>query len=60
MRACDGCWGMKEAMICLDAIKHFREIPFWRREREWNRFESKEFLENIVKQTNALINQYRR
>ena len=27
-RTCDGCWGMLEAMTCIDLINEIRKIPF--------------------------------
>ena len=34
-RACDGYWGMIEAMICIDLIGEIREASFWKREKLW-------------------------
>lgn len=34
-RACDGCWGMLEAMTCIGLIKEIRKAPFWKREKLW-------------------------
>ena len=54
-RACDGCWGMTDAVICIDILKRVRKHPFWRREKVW-REEFREFTEeNIVKPINQMI-----
>ena len=34
-RACDGCWGMKEAMICVTICEDIYKKPFWKREKIW-------------------------
>ena len=38
-RACDGCWGMLEAMACLDINGKIRDVPFWKREKLWKKEE---------------------
>ena len=31
-RACDGCWGMNEAIFCINIIQQIQRQPFWKRE----------------------------
>lgn len=31
-RACDGCWGMLEAMACINLMDEIRKTPFWKGE----------------------------
>lgn len=59
-RACDGCWGMTTAMICIDIMHQMHRTPFWRRKKRWN----EEFNHNnslyseIVAPTNKLIEEW--
>lgn len=39
-RACDGMWGVNEAMACIEVMKYVRSKPFWRREKEWQKLNS--------------------
>lgn len=34
-RACDGCWGMLEAMACINLMDEIRKTPFWKGEKFW-------------------------
>lgn len=34
-RACDGCWGIETARICIVVMREVRKKPFWKRERFW-------------------------
>ena len=36
-RATDGCWGMLEAIVCVDIIETVRKERFWKREKFWKR-----------------------
>lgn len=47
-RACDGRWGMIEAMTCISIIQEIRQEPFWRREKLWKTKYKKDVLEQIV------------
>ena len=47
-RACDGRWGMIEAMTCVSIIQEIRQEPFWRREKLWKTKYKKDVLEQIV------------
>lgn len=53
-RACDGCWGMKEAIICSNICQEIYKLPFWKREKAWK--EHKEFIiNNIVQPIDKMI-----
>lgn len=54
-RACDGCWGLKEAITCIDICRLFSNIPKWKREKAWQHFQSRDILEQIVTETNKII-----
>lgn len=34
-RACDGCWGMAEAIVCCETAQTIYKLPFWKREKAW-------------------------
>lgn len=36
-RACDGYWGMMQAITCIDILEQIRKKPFWRREKNLER-----------------------
>lgn len=40
-RACDGCWGIKEAMYCIELIDNMNKIPFWKRNKVWKKIKPK-------------------
>lgn len=48
-RACDGCWGMLEAMVCIDIIGKVREQRFCKREKFWQEKYYDDVMEQIVK-----------
>lgn len=50
-RACDGCWSMETAILCIGIIEEIRKIPFWRRKKIWAEQE-KFILEEIVQPIN--------
>ena len=54
-RACDGCWGLNEAMTCIDICHLFSYIPKWKQEKAWQHFLSRDVLEQIVIETNEII-----
>lgn len=35
-RACDGCWGVLEAMTCIDILNTINRKWFWKREKLCN------------------------
>nr|DAE33717.1 MAG TPA: hypothetical protein [Bacteriophage sp.] len=47
-RACDGCWGMLEAMVCIDLMDEIRKIQFWKREKFWKENYEQQVLEEII------------
>lgn len=47
-RACDGCWGMLEAMVCIDIIGKVRKQRFWEREKFWQEKYANDVVEQIV------------
>ena len=53
-RACDGCWGMYEAMICIDICGEIQRLPFWKRKKKWREYE-RDIVTQIVEPTNAKI-----
>ena len=54
-RACDGCWGMLEAMQCIEVVRDIRSYPFWKREEMWKHHHMRNFVEKIVELTNQKI-----
>ena len=53
-RAYDGCWGLREAVICLNITKHIYETPFWKRRKAWEAIE-KDVMKNIIDPINEKI-----
>lgn len=57
-RCFDGCWGYKEALICLNVYSEIDKLPFWKREKAWKQEE--EFIVNkIVNPINSMIEAYK-
>lgn len=52
-RARDGCWGMREAMTCIDIMEEIRMKPFWKREKFWR----ENYMEQVVCKIINPINQ---
>ena len=48
-RACDGCWGMAEAICCCETVKAVYKFPFWKREKIWREI----YRDNIMPVVNA-------
>ena len=48
-RACDGCWGMAEAVCCCETGKAGYKFPFWKREKMWREI----YRDNIMPVVNA-------
>ena len=46
-RACDGCWGMTEAIICTNLCSDIYKFPFWKREKYWRECAEKEIVEKM-------------
>lgn len=51
-RACDGCWGLLTAMICVEIVHDMDHTPFWKRRKKWRELEKKVITE-IVEPTNS-------
>lgn len=47
-RTCDGCWGILEAMTCINLIEEIRKAPFWKREKFWKENYEQQVLEEII------------
>ena len=47
-RACDGCWGISEIVVCTNIMRDVREQPFWKREKYWKEQYEKDVVEQIV------------
>ena len=55
-RACDGCWGMSTAIVCLRIAETVNRLPFWRRERFWRKInEDLKIVETFVEPVNKKI-----
>lgn len=47
-RACDGCWGMPEAIACINVINEIMKIQFWKREKFWKENYEQQVLKEII------------
>lgn len=47
-RDCDGCWGMLEAIACINLINEIMKIQFWKREKIWKENYERQVLEEII------------
>ena len=56
-RACDGCWGLKEAIYCIEVRRTIGSLPFWRRRKAWMKV--RPTAEAIVSETNEKIDDLR-
>lgn len=56
-RACDGCWGFLDALVCIDIIREIDRLPFWKREKVWKEKEL-QVLDEIVNPINEKIRKY--
>lgn len=54
-RAYDGCWGMIEAMACIDLMETVKKKPFWKREKYWEQEYEQRVLDEIVNPINGKI-----
>lgn len=54
-RACDGCWGYNEALICIHAVRDVRQHPFWKREKVWQKYHKDFVVGRIVEPINRMI-----
>ena len=53
-RTYDGCWGMKEAKICIGIIREIENLHFWKRNKKWKELE-KDVVTMIVRPINKKI-----
>ena len=58
-RACDGCWGTEEAIVCIEVMGDIQKEPFWRREKVWRKKFEVFIVDTIVCPTNELIESMR-
>ena len=58
-RACDGCWGMIESMVCMDISSNIRKRPFWKRKKAWME-KQQQVLDEIVNPINRKIEEMNR
>jgi len=56
-RACDGCWGVCEAIQCIAIHDEICKLPFWKRNKIWKDKYEAEVLEKIVKPINDKISE---
>ena len=56
-RACDGCWGMLEAMACIDLIETVKKQKFWKREKFWKQEYEQKVLNEIANPINKKIDE---
>ena len=55
-RACDGCWGMKEAIQCMEIGTLIAKQRFWKREKIWKDYcDEVGIVEKIVEPTSRKI-----
>lgn len=57
-RAADGCWGMAEAITCIDIHRKVMERPFWKREKYWRETFEQPIVNQIIEPTELLIKEY--
>jgi len=46
-RACDGQWSIGTALACIGAMDMIRPMPFWKREKAWQKFNTEWQIEKI-------------
>lgn len=62
-RACDGCWGIREALICMTAVREVEDAHSWLpwkekklKEKRWQEVEMKyKIMEIIVEPINKYL-----
>lgn len=52
-RACDGCWSIEIATVCLNVITTVKSVPFWQRKKLWLKI--KDNVEAVVSIANDKI-----
>ncbi len=58
-RACDGCWGVLEAMTCIDILNTINRKWFWKREKLWQEKYATDVIEQIIKPIEKKIEELR-
>lgn len=58
-RACDGCWGMLEAMTCIYILKTVNKKWFWKKEKLWQEKYAADVMEQIVNPIEKKIEEMR-
>lgn len=54
-RACDGYWGVINAITCCSIVEEILKLPFWKREKIWkNKYET-DVVNQIVNPVNEMI-----
>ena len=43
-RACDGLWGMLDALVCIGIHNEINKHPFWKREKVWR----EQYLDQVM------------
>ena len=54
-RACDGCWSMRTAMICINVIETIQKAHFWKREKIWKKEHEYVMVNYVVDPINKKI-----
>lgn len=52
-RACDGAWSIGTAMACIGIMDAIRHLPFWKREKAWQKLNSEWKIEKIFVEQKA-------
>lgn len=59
-RACDGHWGMLEAIVCMDIGTKINKLPFWKREKAWKGQYENSVVNEIINPTEKKIAEFER
>ena len=49
-RACDGAWGIRTGVACMEIMRQVNLRPFWAREKEWQRMNHDFEIEKLIVQ----------
>ena len=47
-RASDGCWGILDALVCIDIYKEIKKHLFWKREKIWREKYHDQIMTEII------------
>lgn len=47
-RACDGLWGMLDALVCINIYNEISKHPFWKREKIWREQYRDQIMAEII------------